>query len=61
MNIKELKSLINNLPDNAEIYFGERQTVYDYGLINSAKIRDIDFENENGEMIKKTALLLDER
>ncbi|GJN60452.1 hypothetical protein [Elizabethkingia anophelis] len=43
MTVKQLKEKIENLPDNMEVFMGERVTEYSYGLVNSAEVRNILF------------------
>lgn len=62
MNIKELKQKIKNLPDNMEVFVTERKTEFKYGLVNSAKVRKINFIDDlHGEVLAKdNVLVLDE-
>ncbi len=43
MTIKELREAIKDLPDNMEVFMYERQTEFAYGLVNSAKVKEIKF------------------
>ncbi|MDV3474572.1 MULTISPECIES: hypothetical protein [Elizabethkingia] len=43
MTVKQLKEKIENLPDNMDVFIGERVTEYSYGLVNSAEVRNILF------------------
>ena len=62
MNIKELKEMIKDIPDNTEIFVGKRMTEFDYGLINSAKIKEINFMEDFGDkpLCKANVLVLEE-
>lgn len=46
MTIKELKLKIENLPDNMEVFIGERVTEFSYGLVNSAEVKNVLFYDE---------------
>lgn len=49
MTVKELKSIIADLPDNMQIFMDERLTEFRYGLVNSAYVKEILFlEDEEG-------------
>ncbi|HAY3504312.1 TPA: hypothetical protein JRX02_002938 [Elizabethkingia anophelis] len=43
MTVKQLKEKIENLPDNMDVFIGERVTEYSYGLVNSVEVRNILF------------------
>ncbi|MCT4054971.1 hypothetical protein HZP82_15790 [Elizabethkingia anophelis] len=43
MTVKQLKEKIENLPDNMDVFIGERVTEYSYGLVNSAEVKTILF------------------
>lgn len=43
MTIKQLKQAISDLPDNMDVFIGERSTEFAYGLVNSAGVKKIDF------------------
>jgi len=45
MTIKELKQAIADLPDDMDVYIGERLTMYEYVLVNSLRVGEIDFYN----------------
>jgi hypothetical protein len=47
MTIKELKKQIENLPDNMDVFIGERVTEFKYGLANSGSVKEIDFHDED--------------
>lgn len=47
MTIKELKNIIRDLPDNMDVFIGERVTEYAYGLVNSGLVKEIDFYDED--------------
>lgn len=59
MIIKELKQIIENLPETMEVFVDERSTEFTYGLVNSAKVKEIDFmEEPNGKPICKDKVLV---
>lgn len=59
MNIKQLKKVIENLPDHMDIFVGERLTEFKYGLVNSAKVKSINFmEEPNGKVLAKDSVLI---
>jgi hypothetical protein len=61
MTIKELKQAIADLPDDMDVYIGERLTMYEYGLVNSLRVGEIDFYNEDVELLRtEKALILTE-
>lgn len=62
MNVKQLKEAIENLPDSMDVFVSERKTEFTYGLVNSAKVRKIDFvEDPGGEVLAQdNVLVLDE-
>ncbi|WP_144266042.1 hypothetical protein [Elizabethkingia miricola] len=65
MKIKELKEKIANLPDNMDVFIGERVTEYSYGLVNSADVRNILFydmdDSDNEEIqVKENVFVLTE-
>lgn len=62
MNVKQLKQAIENLPDSMEVFVSERKTEFSYGLVNSAKVREINFvEDPGGEVLAwDNVLVLDE-
>lgn len=43
MNIKELKAIIQDLPDTMDVFMDERLTEERYGLVNGATTREIPF------------------
>ena len=65
MNIKELKEIIKDLPDNMDVFIAERITEFSYGLVNSAYTKEILFydeeDSENEDLqAKDTVLVIDE-
>jgi hypothetical protein len=59
MNIKELKKIIKDLPDTMDVFMDERLTDFTYGLVNTAKVREIDFmEESDGEVISSDNVLV---
>lgn len=62
MTVKELKEIIKDLPDTMDVFLDERLTEFTYGLVNTAKVRKIDFmEEPYGEVLSSdNALVLSE-
>lgn len=62
MNIKELREKIQDLPDCMDVFMSERKTEFTYGLVNSAKVKKINFmEDPDGEVLaRENVLVLDE-
>lgn len=63
MNIKQLKEKIANLPDNMEVFVAERKTEFDYGLVNSAYIKTVNYfmVDPHGEILTEDEVfMLDE-
>ncbi len=59
MTIKELKQVINDLPDNMDVFLGERLTEFTYGLLNSAEVKVIGFgEDFDGDPASEDKVLL---
>lgn len=46
MTIKELKEKIKELPDNMDVYIGERVTEFAFGLVNTAGVKNILFYDD---------------
>lgn len=49
MTIKQLKQAIADLPDNMDVFIGLRLTEFDYGLVNSAYVKKIDFYDSESD------------
>lgn len=50
MTKKQLIEAIQHLPDNMDVFMGERLTTFTYGLVNSVIVKKIDFyEDENDD------------
>ena len=67
MNVKQLKQIIENLPDNMDVFLAQRVTDFGFGLANSAYTKEIFFtENENPsedeiqEAPRELVLIIDE-
>lgn len=62
MTVKALKLLLATLPDNMEVFVAERKTTYNYGLVNSGYVREINFlEDPDGDPISHDVVfVLDE-
>lgn len=56
MNVKQMREALEGLPDNMDIFMGERLTEFDYGLVNSAIVETIrlydEFNNEVNAPVK---------
>lgn len=46
MTIKELKQIIQDLPDGMDVFMDERLTEFKFGLVNSAKVKEIGFQED---------------
>ena len=46
MNVKQLREVLEGLPDNMDVLMGERLTEFDYGLVNSAVVEAITMYDE---------------
>lgn len=49
MTIKQLKQAIVDLPDNMDVFIGIRLTEFDYGSVNSAYVKKIDFYDSESD------------
>ena len=45
MTLKEFREATAHLPDDMEIFIGERLTEEDYGLVNSVQTKEINVDN----------------
>ena len=43
MTIAQLKQKIADLPDNMDVFIEEMETGFQYGLVNSAQVKEINF------------------
>lgn len=58
MNIKQLKETIANLPDDMDVFMGERTTVFAYGLVISTRVKTIPFiEDPSDEITDETPMV----
>jgi hypothetical protein len=46
MTVKDLKNILSTLPDDMDVFMAERKTEFTYGLLNSAKVKEIYFSEE---------------
>ena len=63
MNLKEFRERTKNMPDNTDIYIGERLTEFKYGFVNSATFKTINMTEEpngSGESATEDVLVLEE-
>lgn len=59
MNIRELKEIIKDLPDNMDVFIDERISEFTYGLVNSAIVKKINMkEDPDGEVLATEKVLL---
>ena len=49
MTVKNLKEILNTLPEGMEIFIDERLTEFKFGLVNSAKVKKIGFSENEGD------------
>lgn len=61
MKVKDFKNLPEEF-DNLDVFMSERTTDFTYGLVNSFKIKEINFSEEpDGEVLaREKVLILDE-
>lgn len=63
MTIKQLKQAIADLPDHMDVFIGIRLTEFDYGAVNSAYVKKIDFydsESDETPLASDDVFVLDE-
>lgn len=62
MTVKELKTELEKYPDNMDVFMSERLTEFKYGLVNSCKMKTINFSEEPGGEIeaRDEVVILDE-
>lgn len=59
MTIKELKEIIKDKPDTMYVFMGERLTEFKYGLVNSAVVKEIGFqEDPDGNILAYNEVLI---
>lgn len=46
MTVKELKNKLDGVPDNMQVFVGERMTDFKYGAVNTASVMEIEFMEE---------------
>jgi len=62
MTVLELKKLLEQYPDDMEVFVDERISEFNYGLLNSVQSKEIDFvEDPEGEpLAQKEVVILSE-
>lgn len=63
MTIKQLKQAIADLPDHMDVFIGEKSTDFGYGLVNTARVKKIDFydsESDETPLASDDAFVLEE-
>lgn len=59
MTVKKLRDVLDGLPDNMDVFMGERLTEFDYGLVNSAVVEEITlYDESNNEVSAKVKVLV---
>lgn len=59
MNVAELKEIIKDLPDGMDVFVGERLTEFAYGLVNTARVKEINMSEEpDGEVLARMEVLI---
>lgn len=60
MTVKELKQILENHPDNMDVFIDERVSDFTYGLLNSVhKREDVNFmEEPGGKVISKDTIII---
>lgn len=46
MTKEQLLEAIKDLPDNMDVFMGERSTDFTYGLVNSVRVKEIEFKED---------------
>lgn len=62
MTVEQLRTALEGLPDNMDVFMDERKTDFSYGLLNSVRIDQINFmEEPNGRVFScDHVVILDE-
>ena len=62
MTVKQLKEKLNELPEDAQVFVGQRVTEFGYGLVNSIYTKEIPLlEDEDGEeLATEKVVVIDE-
>lgn len=63
MNVKELKEILENYPDNMAVFMDERKTEFRYGLLNSVRVETINMKEDPDDekvLATETVVILDE-
>lgn len=59
MTVKELKQAIADLPDQMDVFLEEMETGFQFGLVNSAVVQEINFkEDPYGEILSREKVLV---
>ncbi|UXD67721.1 hypothetical protein MUK51_10810 [Sphingobacterium faecium] len=59
MTVKELKQAIADLPDHMDVFMEEMETGFQFGLVNSAVVQEINFkEDPYGEILSREKVLV---
>lgn len=49
MTVKQLKQAIADLPDHMDVFMGVRDSEFDYALVGSAEVKNMDFFNTSSD------------
>lgn len=63
MTVAQLKKAIENLPDNMDVFVGERETDFLYGLVDKIEVKEINFyesPDEDKPLASDRVLILSE-
>ena len=63
MTVKEVKEALSKYPDTMDVFMDERYTDFKFGLVNSVRLRDIDFCEDPGgpTLATEPAIVLSEQ
>jgi hypothetical protein len=63
MTVKALKTILEQFPDDMDVFLAERKTEFAFGLVNTVSIREINFKEEPDDekvLAKAKVVVLDE-
>ena len=58
MNVKQLKTILQDLPDNMDVFVAERTTDFEYGLVENVYVDEVDFMEEPAGKVLATDTVL---
>ena len=60
MNVKQLKAIIENLPDNTDVFVTQLNTDYDTALVETAELRSVKFVDGDVDAEETVLVITDE-